>query len=58
MDIAAFVNQALEFAKNLTSILGEFEASGIIEQVKTFLTGIDFSAITNLLGSLSGIFGA
>lgn len=58
MDISAIVNQALEFAKNLTGFLGEFEAAGIIDQVKNFLAGIDLSAITNLLNSITGIFGA
>ena len=57
MDINAIVNQALEFAKNLTGFLGEFKASGILEQVKAFLASIDLSAITGLLNSITGIFG-
>ena len=58
MDFNAIVNQALEFAKGLTAYLGEFEAAGIIAQVKDFLAGIDLSAITGLLSNITGIFGA
>lgn len=51
------VNQILEFVKQLTAFLGEFEASGIIAIVQKFLGNIDLSAITGLLTSILGILG-
>lgn len=52
-----FISQALELAKNITSFLGEGEAANIISMVKDFITKIDFSVITDLLGKIIGMFG-
>ncbi|MBQ6542876.1 MAG: hypothetical protein IJL77_00670 [Clostridia bacterium] len=54
---ASFITQALEFAKQLTGFLGEFEASGILNIVQKFLANIDLSQISSLLSNILAIFG-
>ena len=41
----------------VNSILGEFKAAGILQEIMKLLAGIDFKAFTDLLSNLLGVFG-
>lgn len=52
MDFSAIINSLLEIASKITAFTGEFEASGIINIVKSILEKLDLNAIFAAITSL------
>ncbi len=52
MDFSAIINALLEIATKITALTGEFEASAIINVIKSILEKLDLNAIFTAITSL------